>query len=161
MRKLSALLLVLLIGAAVAAQAPLFQLEDVNGNNVKLSDYIGDYVVVLDFWATSCSPCLALMPHMQELYEEYKDDGLRVIGISEDLPRNVSSVKAKARELGVTYTIVLDQNAAALQAYQGGDAGIPFIVVIGYDGQITDTFRRIQPGDEDKIEEAVVEALGL
>ncbi len=159
MRKL--LLILLLPTLVLAAQAPLFQLEDTSGNDVKLSDYLGENVVLLDFWATSCAPCLAVMPHIQELHEKYEDDGLKVIGISEDLPRNLSSVKAKARELGVTYTIVLDKNAAALQAYQGGDTGIPFIVIIDSSGAICETFRRIQPGDEDKIESAVRDALGL
>jgi peroxiredoxin len=148
-------------GAEALRKAPLFMLDDVNGNAVKLSTYIGDKVVVLDFWAVGCAPCLVVMPHMEEMWQTYRGDGLQIIGISEDLPRNVSSVKAKAREVGVTYTIVLDKNAAALTAYQGGDAGIPFIVVIDYDGNIYRTFRRIQPGDEDKIETAIREALGL
>ncbi|OGD78116.1 MAG: hypothetical protein A2Y64_02445 [Candidatus Coatesbacteria bacterium RBG_13_66_14] len=167
MRKLFSIAVLLVLVAAVAAgaealrKAPLFQLDDVNGEAVKLSTYIGDKVVVLDFWAVGCVPCLAVMPHMEDMWQTYRDDGLQVIGISEDLPRNVSSVKAKAKEIGVTYTIVLDKNAAALTAYQGADAGIPFIVVIDYDGNIYQTFRRIQPGDEDKIETAVREALGL
>ncbi|MCX7022870.1 MAG: TlpA disulfide reductase family protein [bacterium] len=167
MRKLLtiAVLLALIAATAVGAEAlrkaPLFQLDDVNGDAVKLSTYIGEKVVVLDFWAVGCAPCLAVMPHMESIWQTYGDDGLQVIGISEDLPRNVSSVKAKAKEVGVTYTIVLDKNAAALTAYQGGDAGIPFIVVIDLDGNIYQTFRRIQPGDEDKIETAIREALGL
>ncbi|HUT97926.1 MAG TPA: TlpA disulfide reductase family protein [bacterium] len=167
MRKLVSIatLLVLVAATAVGAEAmrkaPLFMLEDVNGNQVKLSTFIGDKVVVLDFWAVGCAPCLTVMPHMEDMWQTYKGQGLVVIGISEDLPRNVSSVKAKAREVGVTYTIVLDKNAAALTAYQGGDAGIPFIVVIDLSGNIYQTFRRIQPGDEDKIETAIREALGL
>lgn len=167
MRKLCVLVTLLTLAAAVAVgaealrKAPLFMLDDVNGNQVKLSTYIGDKVVVLDFWAVGCAPCLVVMPHMEDMWQTYRDDGLQVIGISEDLPRNVSSVKAKAKEVGVTYTIVLDKNAAALTSYQGADAGIPFIVVIDLDGNIYQTFRRIQPGDEDKIETAVREALGL
>jgi peroxiredoxin len=155
------LVAVTVAGAAALRKAPLFMLDDVNGNPVKLSTYIGEKVIVLDFWAVGCAPCLVVMPHIEQMWQEYSDDGLKVIGISEDLPRNVSSVKAKAREIGVTYTIVLDKNAAALTAYQGANAGIPFIVVIDYDGNIYQTFRRIQPGDEDKIETAVREALGL
>ena len=149
------------LGAEVVRKAPLFMLNDLNGNQVKLSTYIGEKVVLLDFWAVNCPPCLVVMPHVEKMWQSYKDQGLMVIGVSEDLPRNVSSVKAKVRELGVTYTIVLDKNAVALTAYQGAEAGIPFIVVIGYDGNIHQSFRRIQPGDEEKIEAAVREALGL
>ncbi|MCK4594277.1 TlpA family protein disulfide reductase, partial [bacterium] len=92
MRRLFVLTLVLLLGlagtagAAALRKAPLFMLDDVNGNAVKLSTYIGEKVVVLDFWAVGCAPCLVVMPNMEEMWREYKGDGLKVIGISEDLP---------------------------------------------------------------------------
>ena len=76
MRRFFVLTLVLLLGlagtagAAVLRKAPLFMLDDVNGNPVKLSTYIGEKVVVLDFWAVGCVPCLAIMPHMEEIWQK-------------------------------------------------------------------------------------------
>ncbi|MCD4732681.1 TlpA family protein disulfide reductase [bacterium] len=160
MKKLLTILLLVLVVASMATKAPRFKLDDVNGNEVKLSSYIGDYVILIDFWSTGCAPCVAVMPHMQEMYEEYKDDGFIIFGISEDLPRNTSAVKAKARELGVKYPILIDKSAAVLTAYHGAEVGIPYIVVIDLDGNIFKTISRIQPGDEDKIEAIVRDALG-
>ncbi len=55
---------------------------------VQLSDYVGKYeYIYLDFWSSWCSPCIAEMPHLKEVYEKYKDKGLLVIGISIDEKR--------------------------------------------------------------------------
>jgi peroxiredoxin len=63
----------------VGAMAPDFTTKDVNGKPVKLSDFRGK-VVVLDFWATWCGPCIASMPHTQEVAKHYKDQGVVVLG---------------------------------------------------------------------------------
>jgi thiol-disulfide isomerase/thioredoxin len=62
----------------VGAAAPDFPATDVDGKPVKLSDYRGK-VVVLDFWATWCGPCLASLPHTQEVAAKYKDQGVVVL----------------------------------------------------------------------------------
>ena len=62
----------------VGAMAPDFPASDLNGREVKLSDYRGK-VVILDFWATWCGPCIASMPHTQEVAAQYKDQGVVVL----------------------------------------------------------------------------------
>jgi thiol-disulfide isomerase/thioredoxin len=58
-------------------------MNDVEGNNIKLADYRGKYVL-LDFWASWCVPCRKGNPHLKELYAQYKDKGFEVIGVSDD-----------------------------------------------------------------------------
>ena len=60
-----------------------FSKKDFHGNDVSLSDYRGKYVL-LDFWASWCVPCRKSMPHVKELYEQYKDKGFAVIAIADD-----------------------------------------------------------------------------
>jgi thiol-disulfide isomerase/thioredoxin len=67
----------------IGAMAPDFQMLDASGKPIKLSDYRGK-VVILDFWATWCGPCIASMPHMQELAVKYKDQGLVVLAAGTD-----------------------------------------------------------------------------
>ena len=63
--------------------APEFILEDLNGNQISLSDYEGK-VIFLNFWATWCPPCRNEIPGFVEAYEKYKDKGMEIIGISLD-----------------------------------------------------------------------------
>ncbi len=63
----------------VGVMAPDFTTTDIDGREVKLSDLRGK-VVVLDFWATWCGPCMAAMPHTQEVAAHYKDQGVVVLG---------------------------------------------------------------------------------
>lgn len=64
-------------------EAPLFAAKDLEGNAVKLEDLRGK-VVLLDFWATWCAPCLAELPNLEKLHEQFGDDGLVILGVSVD-----------------------------------------------------------------------------
>lgn len=69
--------------AGVGVMAPDFTQNDVNGNPVKLSDFRGKYVL-LDFWASWCAPCRADNPKLVKAYEQYKDKGFTILGVSLD-----------------------------------------------------------------------------
>jgi thiol-disulfide isomerase/thioredoxin len=71
----------------IGVRAADFAAPDLFGNAVSLSDYRGK-VVLLDFWATWCGPCVSELPNVKYIYEKYKDAGLAVIGISLDANRN-------------------------------------------------------------------------
>ena len=58
--------------------APDFLMKDVTGNDVRLSDFKGK-VIILDFWATWCGPCIASMPHTDEIAAKYADQGVLVV----------------------------------------------------------------------------------
>jgi thiol-disulfide isomerase/thioredoxin len=60
-----------------------FTATDINGNTLTLSDLKGKYVLI-DFWASWCVPCRKSMPHVKELYTQYKNKGLEIIGVSDD-----------------------------------------------------------------------------
>ena len=64
--------------------APNFSERDINDEQVHLSAYRGKNYVLLDFWASWCGPCLAMLPKIKELYAKYHPKGLQVIGINMD-----------------------------------------------------------------------------
>jgi thiol-disulfide isomerase/thioredoxin len=116
----------------LAAAAPAWDLKDVKGDSVKLSDFKGK-VVILDFWATWCPPCRAEIPHFIGLQEKYGKQGLVVVGVSVDEggPDVVSSfVKANK----INYPIVLG-NLDVAQLYDATE-GIPTTFVIDRTGNI-------------------------
>ena len=67
----------------VGKPAPDFTVTDVEGVSFTLKDYL-DKVVLLDFWATTCGPCIGEMPKLKRIYDTYNDQGFDVIGISLD-----------------------------------------------------------------------------
>jgi cytochrome c biogenesis protein CcmG/thiol:disulfide interchange protein DsbE len=132
--------------------APSFTLQDLNGKQVSLSDFKGK-VVVLDFWATWCPPCVKEIPHFIELHEQYKDRGFAMVGISLD-HQGISVVKSFAQKYQVNYPILMTDGRVD-KAY-GGITSIPTTFVIDSAGNI----RQKYVGYRDKaIFEADIKAL--
>ncbi len=71
------------VGIKVGQAAPDFTLRDSTGKEISLSDFLGK-VVILEFWRSTCPHCRDSMPHLQELLERYKDDGLVVVLVALD-----------------------------------------------------------------------------
>ncbi|TPW10582.1 MAG: thiol-disulfide oxidoreductase, partial [bacterium] len=104
----------------------------VNGEDWKISEFKGS-VLLIDFWATGCKPCLKMIPHLQKLHDKYKMTGFNVVGISVDGDAASTIKFVIDREIG--YPISLDDAAnPAWQAF--GVKGIPATFLIDGDGRI-------------------------
>jgi len=117
--------------APPASSAPDFNLKQRNGAPIRLSDYAGK-VVLLDFFATWCSPCREEIPHFVEWQSRYGNQGLQVIGISMD--DDTRPLEKFSRELGINYPVVIGTQEVASR--YGGILGLPANVVIARDGKI-------------------------
>ena len=82
-----------------------FQVKDLNGNPLSLRKYRGK-VVLLDFWATWCGPCLTEMPNVKRIYQKYKNQNFQIIGIS--LDTNGSSLSSYLKREGITWPQFFD-----------------------------------------------------
>ena len=112
-----------------------FTAEDYNGNEVKLSDYIGT-PIVLNFWASWCPPCREEMPHFNKVSEEYSDDELifLMVDLVDGQGETVESGKQHVEESGYTFTVLFDTKQEAAITY--GLSSIPLTVFIDKDGYI-------------------------
>ncbi len=107
--------------------------ESVNGKDIYLSDFVGkgNYVLA-DMWASWCGPCRDEIPNLAEIYNEYKDKGLIVLGIATwDKPERI--LKA-IKDLNITWPQLLDTQEQAMKLY--GINGIPHIILFSPDGTI-------------------------
>ena len=110
--------------------APPFTLATFEGTEVSLADFRGQ-VVLLDFWATFCPPCMAALPELQALHARNASRGFTVVGITVDDRRPL--VERATRGANVTYPI-LRATPEAWNAYRV--TALPALILIGRDGRI-------------------------
>ncbi len=117
----------------VESSAPDFRAVDVlTGDTVGLDRY-EHHVVLLNIWATWCTPCVTEMPSIQRLHDELAAQGLKVVAVSVD-GADSETVRAWARERGLTFDILHDRTGRIERAYQ--TTGVPESFVIDRDGII-------------------------
>lgn len=141
-----------------AGSAPEFSLPSLDGKNVRLSDYAGKSVVLIDFWSTTCDPCLAEMPHLVDLYKKYKDKGFVILAISLDGPESRAQVSSVAHDKEMIFPVLLDEETTVVARYNP-KRELPFSVLIGKNGSIIRKRGGYQPGDEQSLEPEIEKAL--
>lgn len=146
--------------AQAGGKAPDFSLKDTSGNTVNLSDFLGEKVIIISFWATWCTPCKAEMPHLEAMYKELGKDGLVVLSISVDEAKNEPQVKNQTRAGGYTFPVLLDQSTEVVTLFNSRKS-VPYAVVIGKDKNIHSTHEGYSPGDEEALKAEVMQLLGL
>ncbi|HYP78628.1 MAG TPA: TlpA disulfide reductase family protein [Polyangiaceae bacterium] len=137
---------------------PDFELSTTEGKSERLSEHLGKEVVLLDFWATFCEPCLAGMPHLDALYREHHAQGFTVLGISIDGPDSVAQVKTTVSKLGISFPILLDQETRVVALYNPKTSA-PYSVLIGRDGRILKKQEGYTTGNASVLDRDVAAAL--
>jgi peroxiredoxin len=141
-----------------SALPPDFELPKLGGGSERLSSHFGKDVVLVDFWATFCKPCLRAMPDLDALYRARKARGFVVLGVSIDGPGSAAEVKAEVARLGVSFPILLDEESRAVSLYNPR-ASAPFSVLIGRDGRVLAKREGYTTGSHDALERDVDAAL--
>jgi peroxiredoxin len=139
------------------SKAPNFVLENIDGDLVELNEELGEGPILLSFWATWCKPCVEEMGHFQKIYDELKDDGLKMFAVSTDAEKTVSKVKPFIQSKGFSFDVLLDTNSEVARQYFVRN--VPFTVIIDKDGNIVFSHLGYKRGDELKVKEILQELL--
>jgi peroxiredoxin len=125
--------------------APDFALKSSTGENLRLSEYRGD-VVMINFWATWCGPCRQEMPLLDQLYSRYERVGFSLLGVNID--DDSSRAMDMIRELGVSFPVLFDVRKEVSKLYNV-DA-MPVTVLVDREGNVRHIHKGYKPGYEDK-----------
>ena len=140
---------------------PDITLERVDGQgSVRLHAVAEDKVVVVVFWSTYCDSCKTELVGLKALYGELAAKGLEVLAVSMDKPDTASDVLSDVQKYSLPYLVAYDTESRASSSLNPTNAQ-PFTVIIDKGMNIVYTRESFFPGDMDKIEEVVREALGL
>lgn len=115
----------------VGEPAREYEAHTLSGEEVTLASLRGD-VVLLNLWATWCTPCRMETPYLQSVYEEHKDEGFQIVGISMDTGDAADDVAMFVDEFDVTYTILHDPRMRGMELYQV--LGLPATFLIDREG---------------------------
>ncbi len=136
--------------------APGFELSKLDGTQLKLADLKGR-IVVLDFWASWCGPCVASLPKITELGLEYKGAEVDVIAVN--IEETSATVRSFLDRIKISPEVVLDLDGAVAKAYQA--SAIPQTVIIDRDGKVKHVFVGGGGATEAKIRESLDSMLNI
>jgi peroxiredoxin len=131
-------------------QAANFTLKSSSGENIRLSEYRGQ-VVLINFWASWCGPCRQEMPHLDSIQQKYQGMGFTVFGVNVEQDRAMAD--KVLRDIPVTFPILYDSDNEVSQTYDV-DA-MPTTVLVDRNGEIRYMHRGYKPGYELEYEKQI------
>ncbi len=129
--------------ASVSGPAPNFTLKSLSGENLKLSELAGN-VVMINFWASWCGPCLQEMPLLNQIHNKYEPLGFTVLGVN--VEQNSDNARAFLADRGVGFPVLLDTNNQVVQLYDV--VVMPTTVLVDRDGNMRFLHQGYKSGDE-------------
>ncbi len=147
----------------------LFEAEDLNGESVSSADarFTGK-VLIIDIWGTWCPPCRAEIPHLNDLYSRYRDQGLEIVGVAFeqaiDRATAVRGLDRFIREFYIEYPVLLGGTPSDFNLHRvfpdlDGFGGFPTTLVIDREGKVRELTVGFGPGVVEKLESAIQASL--
>jgi peroxiredoxin len=133
--------------AGQQSMAPDFTLKALTGVNLRLAEQRGD-IIVLNFWASWCGPCLQEMPALDKLASKYQPLGVQVWGVN--VEADSSAAQKYLNKTRVEFPILFDTENSVSERYQV--QAMPTTVIIDKDGRVHSVHRGYKPGYEQKYE---------
>ena len=120
----------------IGDKAPIFSGKQYStGKKFSLADYIGKKIIILDFWYTHCPPCVRAMPYLSDLYKEYGEKELIVLGLNsvDNQPRSMDNLNSFLSKRDISYPVILTNPSVDIMYKING---YPTMYIIDLDGNI-------------------------
>lgn len=128
--------------------------KDINNNPIDLNNYLGKKVVLLNFWATWCTPCKAELPIINKIYSELKDKNFEIISISLDEESESELVKSTVFNMALKFNVIIDANSVICDKYNP-QKNAPYSVLFDLSGNIVKRYVGFNSGDEENIKKEI------
>ena len=138
----------------IEGPAPDFTLKSRSGENVKLSEYRGD-VVMINFWASWCAPCRQEMPLLEDMYKKYSDLGFVLLGVN--VEEDSSKANDLLRDVAVTFPVLFDNANEVTKLYKV--VAMPSTIIVDRDGKMRYLHRGYLPGYENEYVKQIKELI--
>ena len=134
--------------------APDFALKSYSGENLRLSEYRGE-VVMINFWASWCGPCRQEMPLLDEMYQQYQPLGFTILGVN--VEEDSSKAKQLLADIPVNFPVLFDNSSEVSKLYNV--VAMPSTVLVDRDGNVRYLHQGYKPGYEDAYQQQVRELI--
>ncbi|WP_127715532.1 TlpA disulfide reductase family protein [Halobacteriovorax sp. HLS] len=125
------------------------ELSDISGEKIKLKE-LKSPIVILNFWATWCQPCLEEFPSIVALRNKYTEDQVRVLGINQDDEKQIINIKKAVKKFNLNFSNIADVNGSILEKFM--ISAIP-VSIIYHNGKVIE----VSNGAKDYSSEEVIE----
>ena len=132
---------------------PALNLRDLDGRTLTWEMLLGRGPVLVDFWALWCAPCLKALPHLNELQQQYQEQGLTVLLVNIDSENSRSKVRRYIRSRNYRFTVAHDPTQELLRRMSGRT--LPYTLLVSTTGRITYRHTGFMPGDDQRLAEEV------
>jgi len=150
MKKIIIMSCLIFTGLILAAQnVQNFVLKDIENNNRSFNELKGEKLTLIDFWATWCKPCTKAIPELNRIYDEFKLQGVEIIGINCDGPRSVSKVGPFSKSMNIKYPVLIDINSEIKTALNV--IAFPTLLLVDSKGKIIWIHEGFVSGDTETI----------
>ncbi|MBN1971842.1 MAG: TlpA family protein disulfide reductase [Candidatus Delongbacteria bacterium] len=140
-KRVFVLVLVLMVGMVFGEglkMAPKYELQNLDGKKVSLEEALKNGPVVINFWASWCTPCKEEMPELNDLYKKYKDQGLQMHVISIDKGDGISKAKAHVKASDFEFEALIDKAGKMLKSdFNEKPNTVPYTFFVNRKGEIT------------------------
>tara|TARA_B100001123_G_scaffold95013_1_gene109445 strand:- start:2773 stop:3324 length:552 start_codon:yes stop_codon:yes gene_type:complete len=124
------------VGLAIGTMGPRAALQDLEGNDVELLDFVSDKPTLIEFWASWCENCEALQPQLDDIHAKYGDE-VNVVAVAVAVSQSLRRVKRHVDEHGAGYPYLWDSRGNAVRAYEAPTTSV--VVILDAAGKVAYT----------------------